>query len=95
VFSIVTAFRLHAGLQTHSRTFDTGFICASAVRYYTSSPILDVDIKGGFIFCQIDLKGSKRLKGSHGIHLTIDTVVPALGKAIEFCSCTELLEVGC
>jgi hypothetical protein len=27
------------------RTFDTGFICASAIRYYITSPILDVDME--------------------------------------------------
>jgi hypothetical protein len=37
-------------LQTHFRTFDTGFICASAIRYYIISPILDVDIQEIFIF---------------------------------------------
>jgi hypothetical protein len=47
---MVTAFRLHSGLQTHFRTFDTGFICASAIRYYISSPILDVDMEAIFIF---------------------------------------------
>jgi tRNA A-37 threonylcarbamoyl transferase component Bud32 len=47
---MVTAFRLHAGLQTRFHTFDTGFICALAIRYYISSPILDVDIQRRFIF---------------------------------------------
>jgi hypothetical protein len=46
---MVTAFWLHAGLQTRFRTLDTGFICASAIRYYVSSPILDVDMQGSFI----------------------------------------------
>jgi hypothetical protein len=55
MFSMVTAYRLHAGLQTRFRTFDTGFICASAIRYYISGPILDVDIEEGFIFRQSPL----------------------------------------
>jgi hypothetical protein len=34
MFSMATAFQLHAGLQTRFRTSDTGFICASAFRFY-------------------------------------------------------------
>jgi hypothetical protein len=43
VFRMVTAFWLYAGLQTRFRTFDTGFIRASSIGYYISSPILEVD----------------------------------------------------
>jgi hypothetical protein len=49
-FSMVTVFRLHSGLQTNFRIFDTGFICASAIRYYISSPILNVDMQEIYIF---------------------------------------------
>jgi hypothetical protein len=33
VFPMITAFWSYAGLQTCFRTFDTGFICASAIGY--------------------------------------------------------------
>jgi hypothetical protein len=39
---------IDAGLQTRFRTFDTGFICASAIRYYISNTSLDKN--GSFIF---------------------------------------------
>jgi hypothetical protein len=43
-------FESDAGLQIRFRTFDTGFICASAIGYYISNPILDVDKKECVIF---------------------------------------------
>jgi hypothetical protein len=64
---MVTAFRLHTGLQTRFRTFDTGFICASAIRYYISSPILDVDRKGEFYFRQLGLPAITGARTSGGV----------------------------
>jgi hypothetical protein len=43
-------FQSYAGLQIHFRTFDTGFICASAIGYYISNPILEVERQESFIF---------------------------------------------
>jgi hypothetical protein len=53
MFSMVTAFWLHSGLQPHFHTFDTGFICALVICYYISSPISDVDIQEIFIFVSL------------------------------------------
>jgi hypothetical protein len=43
---------MYIGLQIRFRTFDTGFICASAIGYDISSPILKVDKQQRFIFRQ-------------------------------------------
>jgi 16S rRNA A1518/A1519 N6-dimethyltransferase RsmA/KsgA/DIM1 with predicted DNA glycosylase/AP lyase activity len=37
-------------LQIRFRTFDTGFICASAIGYHISNPILEADTPESFIF---------------------------------------------
>jgi hypothetical protein len=43
------------GCRPVSVHLDTGFICASPIRYYISSPSLDVDTEDSFIFRLLQL----------------------------------------